>query len=179
MISSVTQSLRQFQQDEDGNTTIAFVLWMPLFVGLIVAGIELSAVTVRHTVLERSLDETVREVRLGTGTIYDHASLKSSLCEKAGTVLPECNANLQLEMVRMDMREWTDPPTQAACVETSEDVAPVVSFEYGRDNDLMFLRACYRYKPISPTTTMGAELPKDSEGYTAIISSSAFVQEPS
>lgn len=178
MISSANTKLRRFVESEEGTSTVAFVLWIPLFFGLLVSGAELAAVTVRHTVLESSLDKTVREVRLGTGTIYDQSSLKASICANA-TILPSCEENLQLEMVRLDLRDWQAPPTDVACVETLDDVEPVVKFEYGRDNELMFLRACYRYKPIAPTTTMGSALPKDSEGYTAIISTSAFVQEPS
>ncbi len=178
MISSFNTKFRRFLKSEEGTSTVSFALWVPVFVGLVVSGLELAAVTVRHTVLESSLDKTVREVRLGTGTIYDHASLKASICANA-TILPDCDANLQLEMVRLDLRDWTTPTEVAACVDTSDDVQPVVAFEYGRDNELMMLRACYRYKPISPTTTMGSSLPTDSEGYTAIISTSAFVQEPS
>ncbi|SEF52141.1 hypothetical protein SAMN04488045_0311 [Thalassococcus halodurans] len=178
MITSFNTNFRRFLKSEEGTSTVAFALWVPLFIGVIISGVELAALTARHTVLESSLDKTVREVRLGTGTIYDHNSLKTSICEKA-TILPECEANLQLEMVRLDLRDWTAPPAAVACVDTSDEVEPVVAFEYGRDNELMFLRACYRYKPVAPTTAMGSSLPKDSEGYTAIISTSAFVQEPS
>ena len=80
MISSFNTKFRRFLQSEEGTSTVSFALWVPVFVGLVVSGLELAAVTVRHTVLESSLDKTVREVRLGTGTIYDHASLKASIC---------------------------------------------------------------------------------------------------
>ena len=42
----------------------------------------------------------------------------------------------------------------------------------------MLLRACYKFKPVFPTTGLGGQLTKDSEGFTAIVSTSAFVQEP-
>jgi hypothetical protein len=42
----------------------------------------------------------------------------------------------------------------------------------------MMLRACYKYRPITPAGAIAAAMPKDSEGYAAIVSFSAFVQEP-
>ena len=88
-------------------------------------------------------------------------------------------AEVQLEMIRLDMRDWISPPQEVQCVDTAEPVAPVVDFEYGRDNELMFLRACYKFAPFSPTTAFSESLVKDANGYSAIISTAAFVQEPS
>jgi hypothetical protein len=51
-------------------------------------------------------------------------------------------------------------------------------FDPGQPNELMLLRACYKYKPITPVGSVGAAMPKDAEGYAAIVSFSAFVQEP-
>ncbi|MFZ5962144.1 TadE/TadG family type IV pilus assembly protein [Thalassococcus sp. BH17M4-6] len=157
---------------------VPFALWVTLFLGLVISGMEMGTVTLRATVLERALDQTVREIRLGTGTIYDHGSIKTKICDNAG-ILPNCSENLRLEMVKLDLRNWQEPPDAVDCVDHSEPVAPVVTFEYGRDNELMFLRACFKFKPFSPTTGLGQALTTDSEGYTAITSTSAFVQEPS
>ena len=172
-------NLRRFWRDEDGALMIVpFALWLPLFIGIVVSGIELGAITLRHTVLERALDQTVRDIRLGTGTNYDHASIKASICEKAD-ILPGCEDNLRLEMVKLNIRNWHEPPAAVDCVDHSETVAPVLTFEYGRDNELMYLRACYKYRPFSPASGLGSSLRTDSEGYSALISTSAFVQEPS
>ncbi|SIT16129.1 hypothetical protein SAMN05421759_12344 [Roseivivax lentus] len=178
MTRNLLNSARHFWQNEDGATQVVpFALWMPVFVATILSGIELSAVTVRHTALERALDETVRDVRLGTGTIYDHNSLKTSICERAA-ILPDCMNTLQLEMVKLDMRAWTDPPADVKCVDQGSTVAPVVDFEYGRDNELMYLRACYEFEPVAPTSYFSEAMVTDANGYSAIVSTSAFVQEP-
>ncbi|MHA6324983.1 TadE/TadG family type IV pilus assembly protein [Roseivivax sp. CAU 1753] len=171
-------SARHFWQKEDGTSVVPFALWMPVFLTLILSGLELSALTVRHTALEKALDQTVRDVRLGTGTNYDHASLKLSICERAA-ILPNCLQTLRLEMVKLDLRDWITPPDVVQCVDTVEQVLPVVEFEYGRDNELMFLRACYKFQPFSPTTAFSESLVKDANGYSAIVSTAAFVQEPS
>ncbi len=178
MKRALLNSARHFWQNEDGATQVVpFALWMPVFVATIISGLELSALTVRHTALEQALDQTVRDVRLGTGTIYDHASLKTSICERA-TVLPDCMNSLRLEMVKLDMRDWVDPPADVQCVDQGSTVDPVITFEYGRDNELMFLRACYEFKPIAPTSYFSEAMVKDANGYSAIVSMSAFVQEP-
>ncbi|QFS83855.1 hypothetical protein FIU97_13990 [Roseivivax sp. THAF40] len=181
MMRSLLNSARHFWQSEDGATQVVpFALTVPIFVGVIISGLELSALTARHTALERALDETVRDVRLGTGTLYDHTSLKTSVCERA-EILPNCMNTLQLEMVSLDMRDWTNPPSDVQCVEVTENgtaVMPVVDFEYGRDNQLMFLRACYKFEPVAPTSYFSEAIVTDTDGYSAIVSSSAFVQEP-
>ncbi|MCE0506841.1 MULTISPECIES: TadE/TadG family type IV pilus assembly protein [unclassified Roseivivax] len=178
MMRDLLSSARAFWQREDGTAVVPFALWTPLFVSVILSGVELAVLTARHTSLEQALDQTVRDVRLGTGTLYTHDSLKQSICDRA-TILPDCEGKLQLEMVELDMRDWTDPPSEVACVDTSGTAQPVVSFEYGRDNQLMYLRACYLFDPIAPTSSFSEALVKDANGYSAIVSTAAFVHEPS
>lgn len=178
MTRFIMKTLRRFRDSEDGSSVVPFALWTPVFLALVLSSIELGVVTLRHTTLERALDQTVRDVRLGTGTNYTHESLKQSICEKA-PVLPDCMNMLQLEMVKLNMRQWSAPPASADCVDTAQAVNPLRSFEYGRDNEMMMLRACYKFKPISPSGGLAANLPADANGYTAVVSTSAFVQEPS
>lgn len=170
--------LKGFLRDEKGSVhTIEFVLWVPLFLILIIATIEMGAMTMRHTQLEQSLDKTVRVVRLGTGQNLTHAALKTRICEGA-PLLAECEATLKLEMIPLNLRDWSEPPANADCVDTSRTVNPLRQFDAGTDNELMYLRACYKYRPIAPTGTLAGAL-TGSDGYTTIVSFSAFVQEPS
>jgi hypothetical protein len=85
---------------------------------------------------------------------------------------------LRLEMIPMSMREWDEPARDADCYDSAEPVRPLRQFDPGQPNELMLLRACYKYKPITPVGSVGAAMPKDAEGYAAIVSFSAFVQEP-
>jgi hypothetical protein len=43
----------------------------------------------------------------------------------------------------------------------------------------MLLRACYKYRPITPAGTISSSLSKDASGYTALVATTAFVHEPS
>ncbi|MGJ8602710.1 MAG: TadE/TadG family type IV pilus assembly protein [Marivita sp.] len=172
------KKLRRFLRDESGSVVLLpFVLWLPLFLAVIIAGLEIGALSVRHTQLERGLDLTVREVRLGTGENLDHDTLKGMICDNT-TLLSDCNEMLRLEMIPLSLRNWNEPPRGADCVDTSQPVRPLRQFDAGSANELMMLRACYKYRPITPAGAVAAAMPKDGQGYAAIVSFAAFVQEP-
>lgn len=172
------KKLRSFLRDDSGSVVLLpFAIWLPLFLAVIIAGLEIGALSLRHTQLERGLDATVREVRLGTGENLDHDTLKQMICDNT-TVLASCTDMLRLEMIPLSLRDWSEPTQGADCVDTAEPVRPLRQFEAGDPNELMMLRACYKYKPIAPTGALAARMPKDAEGYAALVSFSAFVQEP-
>lgn len=169
---------RSFLRDESGATMLVpFALWVPVFITVIIAGLEMGGLSIRHTQLERSLDTTVREVRLGTGENLDHDTLKAMICANA-PILTDCEQMLRLEMIPLSLWDWTDPPMLADCVDVSEPVRPLRQFSQGDPNELMLLRACYKFRPIIPTGALASAMSKDADGYSALVSYSAFVQEP-
>lgn len=168
--------LRRFRRSEDGSATVEFaILVMPLFVMLCSAA-ELGLIHVRQSMLESAMDRTVRDIRLGTGNAPQHDAIKAAICSRAGFI-DDCDS-IRLEMIQLDPRAWTAVPPAPDCVDRSEEVAPVRNFENGRQNELMFLRACVKYDPILPTIGMGSNLIKDGAGQYALITTAAFVQEP-
>ncbi|HBM60236.1 TadE/TadG family type IV pilus assembly protein [Salipiger marinus] len=177
MTGFVRTALRRFCRSEDGMALVPFALWMPFIVGLTLSAIELGASTLRQSTLDRALDESVRHVKLATGRLVTPEQLKAEICERA-PVLLSCESMLQLEMVRLDMRDWIVPPAQVACVDTGLPVNPQRFFEAGQGHDVMLLRACYKYRPIGPGGYLTAALSKDDDGYTALTSTTAFVAEP-
>ncbi|MDJ0823768.1 MAG: pilus assembly protein [Paracoccaceae bacterium] len=168
--------LKRFAANEGGSMVVPFALWLPIFLVLILSSIELGTLTIRQTALERALDDTVRDVRIGGVTSAEE--IKQTVCTKAA-VLPSCETMLRLEMVQLDMHNWTAPPAAADCVDVSQDVRPYQSFSPMGGGRIMLLRACYKYQPITPAGTISSSLAKDAEGYTAIVTTSAFVTEPS
>ncbi|MGR3504024.1 TadE/TadG family type IV pilus assembly protein [Pseudaestuariivita sp.] len=169
--------LRRLWQREDASITVEFALWFPVFMALLLASVELGVITVRNTLLERSLDLVVRDIRLGTGTAPQHDEIKTQICDNMA-LAPNCAENLRLEMVRRDLRGWIAVSANADCTDQSEEVSPVRSFTHGFENQLMVLRACLKFEPIFPTTAFGAALAKDANGDVGLIATSAFVQEP-
>lgn len=172
---------RRLKDDEKGNASVEFVIIVPTFIMLMTMSIELGFVTIRHTMLERGLDIAVRQIRLGTGQPSSYDEIKTVVCDNA-PVLANCKDELRLEMQPVDLRAYSTLDAKPKCIENSEPVDPLVldqEFVFGGVNELMVLRACYMYEPIFPDEMMGRALQKDDYGKTAIVTMSAFVQEPS
>ena len=53
----------RFRKDEDGAATVEFVLVAPMFLGLVLATFESGWMMTQSMMLERGLDQTVRELR--------------------------------------------------------------------------------------------------------------------
>ena len=177
MIRPLAKSLRRFRDSEDGSMVVPFALWVPVFVGLMVSTIEMGTITIRHSALERAMDQTVRDIRLGTGTNFTHQELKRDICDSAA-VLPDCMNTLKLEMIRLDMRNFREPDYFPDCVDVAEQSDDQRNFQQGDSNEVMFLRACYKYDPFSPAGYLGGAMMVDGNGYVALIATTAFVMEP-
>lgn len=170
--------LRRFCRDEAGSVeTISFAIWMPLVLMTLMLAVEIGVYSARATMLEKGLDVVIRDIRLGTGSAPQHDEIKNRICEQA-SILPNCEENLRLEMVQRDPRAWTGLPTGVDCTDSSQEVSPVRSFTSGQSNELMVLRACAKVSPIFPTTWWVQALHRDGAGDVALVTSSAFVQEP-
>lgn len=103
----------------------------PIFMMLMIMSIEVSLITLRHTMLERGLDMAVRDIRLGTGTAPTHAAIKQRICEEA-YVISDCAENIRLEMVPTDMRNLTPLSDASHCTDHSATGAPVLTFLPGQ-----------------------------------------------
>ncbi len=176
MMQSIFKKLRLFRKKDDGNITVEFVVMVPMFLTFMLGAVEIGITTIRASILERALDETVRHVRLNTGTAPTHADLKTMICQF--NVVPECESNLRLEMLVRDVRNWEDLPATYACTDASTAILPMSEYSFGMDNDLVVLRACAKYDPIFPNAIFGASLSTDAAGDASLTAMSAFVQEP-
>ena len=176
MIGCLRTYLKRFRRDETGNAVVEFAMLVPIFIFFMMASVEVGLMSIRNTMLERNLDQTVRWIRLNTGAAPTHAELKQMIC--ATQVVPNCLENLQLEMVRRNIRNWEALPAQVSCTDRSLEVQPMANLSFGLDNELMILRACAKYEPIFPSTWFTNELSLDEAGDTRLIAMTAFVQEP-
>ncbi|MGR3368538.1 MAG: TadE/TadG family type IV pilus assembly protein [Sagittula sp.] len=167
----------RFCREENGNSTLEFAFYFSIFFLVLAAGVEIAYMNLRHAMLERSVDRVVREIRLSTGEIPTYEQVRLSICDQA-VIIDDCQNNLMLEMVEVDPRNVTMMEPNPDCRNAQEDPRPVRNFVHGKDNDLMLMRACLKYKPMMPTTGFGKELNLDTEGYAQMIVNSAFVQEP-
>ncbi len=178
MIERLKQTLRRFARDDAGSVeTVAFAIWMPMIVVILLTMLEVGAYTVRATMLERAIDQTVRSIRLGTGSAPQHDEIKQMICERA-VILPSCDTNLKLEMVQRDPRSWLPLPEEADCTDAALEVAPVREFTNGLTNELMVLRVCAKVTPLFPLSFLAPAIETDTAGDFALIAATSFVQEP-
>lgn len=168
---------RSFTRSDDGAATIEFAITVPAMLLMLASSVDLGFVSIRHGMLERAMDQVVRDIRLGTGTAPQHDQIKDDICNLVGFIA-DCSNSLRLEMILIDPNNWVAPSTTADCIDKSEDVSPVRTFVNGNDNQLMLLRVCAKVEPIFGNFGLGKDLVKDGAGEYALVSSTAFVQEP-
>lgn len=166
-----------FKKDESGNVTVEFVLLFPIFFSLFLAIIETGILMLRQVMLDRAVEITVRDLRLGNISDITHDELKQRICTDT-LVLPTCDESLRLELRPIDEDTWVLPSAQAICYDKEEDVNPASDLSRGGDTELMILRACVKFSPFFPTTGLALGLPLDNNDDYGLLSISTFVNEP-
>ncbi len=177
MMRSLLSPLRRIVRKEDGSAAVEFVLIFPVIATMICMTLEMGFITLRQTMLDRGLDMAVREVRLGTGTAPQHDDIKDLVCEFS-LFLKDCENQLYLEMSPTDPRSFSGLHAIASCTDDPVEARPVRSFTPGQQNQLVLMRACVLYDPLFPPTLLPRILKSDANGKSAILSVTAFVQEP-
>lgn len=172
---------RRAARDEDGSATIPFVLFAPFLLILVMSSLEMGTLMTRHVMLERAVDLTVRDLRLGTWTPTDPNNagneLRARICNKFG-LLSNCPQVLMIELRSVSKTTWTPLASGATCVDRSKPVNVNPNPTFGSSNEMMLIRACLRVHPIFPMSGIGFALSKDGTGTYDLIASSAFVNEP-
>jgi len=164
-------------RDEDGTATIPAVIFIPFFLILVMSSVEMGMLMIRHVMLERAVDMSVRGLRLGLWTPPTHEELRRTICSMAG-VIPDCLNTVLIELRPVSKETWEPLSSGPTCVDRAEEVQPVTTFSPGIGDEMMLIRACAKFDPIFPTTGLGFHLPKDNTGAYALVSSTAFVNEP-
>ena len=177
MIRHMHTALTRFRRQDDGSATLEFAIIIPAFLMILMSTVELGLVNIRQSLLERALDQTVRELRLSTGEPAQHDAIRDRVCDLSGFI-ENCATSLRLEMVSQDPFNWTGINPEPDCVSRIEDVQPVRTFTTGQSNELMLIRACMKFRPIFSDWGLGGDLGKDADGRVSLFAASAFVQEP-
>lgn len=164
---------------EEGAVTVDFVLMLPLVLTVFFVSVEASMTQLRLTMIDRALDLTVRELRLGhLGFAPSHEDVRSRFCDFA-MMIPNCQQHLMLEMQVIDRVNWSGFTTPATCIDRREpleiDQIPMINTA---PNDIVTVRACMVFDPFFPTSTIGLRMPRDASGGVQLAAMSAFVNEP-
>lgn len=168
----------RLRRAEEGNATIEFVILFPIFMVLFLSAFEIGLLMVRQVMLDRATDIAVRALRIGEWDNPTHDNLKSFICDQA-LILPDCKENMLIELSPVSKTTWAPLPEGPTCVDKSAEIQPVVNFEVGIQHELMMVRVCALQKPLAPLTGLGLRLPRQDADHYALVSLSAFVNEPS
>jgi len=174
--ANIPAFVRRARRDEDGSSTVEFALMLPVLMILMTTAVELGVIMTRHVMLERALDLSGREVRLGESATS--GELVNAICDRA-IVIADCNETLVLDMQPISTSNWSLPQQGTPCYNRSEDIEPVTEFTFGTDNEIMLIRACVIIDPMMPWLGLGEAIDDMSSGQFYLTTASAFVNEPS
>ncbi len=161
---------------EDGSATIEFVILFPAFMAIFLMTVETGVLMTRGVMLDRALDISMRELRLGSLSPMTTDALKTSICNNS-VIIPNCENTLMLELSPISTATWA-PPTSFTCADRSANVQPVLEFAPGGGNQMMMVRACAVFDPFFPTSGLAAQMKLDNTGAYALVAMSAYVNEP-
>ncbi|NGP19389.1 TadE/TadG family type IV pilus assembly protein [Devosia aurantiaca] len=165
-----------FWQDGAGAAAVEFALVIPMLLVLVFSTLEAGWMMMQTIMLDRALDQTVRELRVGSFANPTQEKMRQKVCERA-MILADCQAHLALEL--FPITGSTGYPTdEQRCVNRNSTVAPVLRFTQGARTQTMYVRACFVVSPMTPGMGLGLAMPKDSTGAIRIIAKSGFINEP-
>jgi Flp pilus assembly protein TadG len=170
--------IRDFIRREDATATMEFVITFPVVMMLFIAAFETSMIMTRQVMLERTLDQAVRVLRLANGLTVNAADIRTAICANT-SLLPNCPDLLVVDLRRIDRGTYAVPGNQDLCIERADIAAvPQNQFTVGADNDLMLVRACMIVDRIFPFSGFGLNLTRDDSGGLHMMAASVFVNEP-
>lgn len=167
----------RFWRREDGTATIEFALLVPVFLAVLVAGVEVGVLSARQTMMERGMEQTMRALRLGRLQPVNLATLRESVC-RGTAIIRDCQASLLIELRRLEPQNITLPAGNAPCINREEETQPAVTLTPGVEHDLILVRVCLIVDPVFPTSGLGIGLPRDASGGFRMVTSSVYVNEP-
>lgn len=169
-----------FRKGQAGGGAIELVIVLPVMMGIFIAATESGLYMTRQIMLERAVDMTVRDLRLGKIPNPNHAKLKTSICANV-SIIPDCAESIRIDLVRVSTTTWAFPTTRVECVDRSQPIELSLEFNPGAENELMLVRVCLLQDAIFPGAefAQGIAYEGDAAGGYALISTSAFVNEPS
>jgi len=167
-----------FVRDTHGASTMEFVIVFPVIMLLFVAVFETGTILTRQVLMERSLDNAVRMLRLAQNLTLQADDIEQAICDNTGAIL-DCEDVLTIDLQTIDRTTYAMPANDVLCVDRENlPVQPANTFEQGGDNDLVLIRACAVIDRILPLSGLGLNLTRDDTGGLHMVATSVFVNEP-
>lgn len=173
----LAKKMQRLVRDEEGSSTIEFIIVSPVLLFTFFWMFEIGYVMIQQMMLDRALDITIREMRLSDSESFTQDYITSAVCNEA-LIFDDCATSLVLELT--PIASAADIPTSAIqCVDRTENVTPVTSFNTGGRGEIVYVRACMVVDPLLGHTTIGIDFTTDASGGLMLYAKSAFLNEPS
>ena len=171
--------LRSASLAEAGTATLEFLVLMPTMFFFVANSAEAMTILVRSAFLDRTLDVTMRDLRLGNLEGVTFEGFRQAFCDNAMGI-PDCMNAVAIELRPLSPANVTAMTESIQCRNRAEDIEPALTpVQAGGANQVMLVRACASYEPMFPTYFgVGAALPKDGNGDYRLLSLSSYVREP-
>ncbi|MFN4159352.1 MAG: TadE/TadG family type IV pilus assembly protein [Gemmobacter sp.] len=177
ILGRLRRALARFGRREDGGAMVELVIVMPVMMMVFMAAFESGMYMTRQIMLDRAVDLTVRELRLGRLNAPTHDTLKDEICNRA-PFLRECDATIRIELRPVVTTNWNLPAGATTCFDRDEPINPSLLPNPGVENELMLVRVCVIQDAIFPGANIGAAIVRDTQGGYALVSVASFVNEP-
>lgn len=171
--------IEEFWEDETATATLEFVIVFPLLMIVFIAAFETALILTRQIMLERTLDMSVRVLRLAQGVVTDADTVRDTMCANTD-LLPNCETLLTIDLQLIDRYTYDMPSNNEVCAGRGNDivVAPDNEFQVGVDNDFLLIRTCLIVDQILPFSGFGLNLTRDDSGGMHMMATTIFVNEP-
>jgi Flp pilus assembly protein TadG len=107
-MTSLRYHIRQFARRDDATATMEFVITFPIIMILFIAVFETSMIMTRQVMMERTLDQAVRILRLANGLTVNAADIRTAICDNT-SLLPDCDTLLTIDLREIDRATYDDP----------------------------------------------------------------------
>ncbi len=182
---TLKHKLRQFRNDEAATASMELVIVFPILMLLFIAAFETAMILTRQVMLERTLDMSVRVLRLAQGVITNADEVRTTMCANT-SLLPNCEDLLEIDLQIVDRDTYVLPADDQICAQRGNEmiVRPDNHFQFGVDNlndannDFLLIRTCMVVDRILPISGFGLNLARDDSGGLHMIASTIFVVEP-
>lgn len=167
-----------FLRDEHATATMEFVIMFPVVMTIFIAVFESGIILTRQVLLERSVDEAVRLLRIAEGATLTNADIEEAICRNT-RVIQDCENILVVDLRIIDDTTYEIPMPDVACVNRNNMTLELGNgTEFGENNELILLRACAIVDRILPFSGFGLNLVRDDTGGLHMTAASVFVNEP-
>lgn len=173
------RAIRRFLRRESATATVEFVLSVPVLLMVFMASIESGLFMTRYISMDRAVDITMRNLRLGQYPNPDHDLLKREICSRT-SIIQDCQNSIRIDLQPVDSNTWAMPTTATQCLDRSAPIRPSIAVFPGQPNDLMLVRVCVVQDPVFPSSGIGLLLRRveDTAGGYGLITVSSFANEP-